>query len=164
MDVTHQELIQELLRSQTTLSLATTSEDGSPNVAPLFYLAGDAFDLYWLSSASSSHSRNLKRSPAAAVTVYRPASDWKEIRGVQMRGAASTVTSRSERRKVVEAYCARFHLGVPFKARIARSGLYRFRPEWVRYLDNTQRLGYKFELTVEAADSGRSQDRQGVVA
>ncbi len=149
MNVTHTELVAELLNGQTTLSLATTSEDGAPHVAPLFYLAGDALDLYWLSSARSSHSRNLKRSPSAAVTVYSPARDWKETRGVQMRGVVSIVTSRSERRKIVEAYCERFHLGLLFNAQIVRSRLYRFRPEWVRYLDNTERFGYKFEFTVE---------------
>lgn len=150
MDVTDQALVATLLESQSTLSLATSAEDGSPQIAPLFYLAGEALSLYWLSSASSVHSRNLKRSPAAAVAVYRPAMEWKEIRGAQMRGAVSVVADRVERRRIVEAYAARFSLGPLFRARIARSRLYRFQPEWVRYLDNSIRLGYKFEFTVEA--------------
>jgi len=153
MNVTHKEIVAALLKSQTTLSLVTISEDGSPQIAPLFYFAGEALHLYWLSAASSRHSRNLKRSPAAAVTIYRPATEWKEIRGVQMRGAASVVKSRVERRQIVEAYAARFHLGPLFRDRIARSRLYRFQPDWVRYLDNTARFGYKFEFTVDDSEA-----------
>lgn len=151
VDVTHKELVAELLNGQSTLSLATTSADGSPRVAPLFYFPGDDLQLYWLSSASSVHSRNLKRNPAAAIAIYRPAAGWKEIRGVQMRGAVSIVLDRSERGGIVAAYCARFRLGPLFHARIARSKLYRFRPEWVRYLDNSVCAGYKFEFALEGA-------------
>jgi uncharacterized protein YhbP (UPF0306 family) len=150
MDVTHTQQVAAFLKSQSTLSLATTALNGAPQVAPLFYLADDELRLYWLSSAFSQHSRNLKRSPAAAVCVYSPTEQWKEIRGVQMRGAVSVVTARSQRRAIVEAYCARFHLEPLFRGDIARSRLYRFQPEWVRYLDNSKRFGYKFELRVKA--------------
>jgi uncharacterized protein YhbP (UPF0306 family) len=149
--VTHHQLVAALLTSQTTLSLATVAEDGTPHIAPLFYLAGEALDLYWLSSVSSVHSRNLKRSPAAAVAVYSPATGWKEIQGVQMRGTVSVVHDRTERRQIIEGYVARFQLGPLFRVRIARSRLYRFRPEWIRYLDNTAQFGHKFELRIAAA-------------
>jgi uncharacterized protein YhbP (UPF0306 family) len=149
MDVTHTQQVAAFLKSQSTLSLATTALNGTPHVTPLFYLADDDLSLYWLSSASSQHSRNLKRSPAAAVCVYSATEQWKEIRGVQMRGAVAIVTGRSTRREIVEAYCARFRLEPLFQAAIARSRLYCFQPEWVRYLDNSKRFGYKFELTIK---------------
>jgi len=140
------ELALDLLRSQTTLALATTAADGSPRTAPLFYLVEDGPRLYWFSSRASEHSRNLKRNPAAAVTVYRAAETWREIRGIQMRGAVSAVTDRARRRSVTKAYTQRFHLGGLFAAAIARSGLYVFEPAWLRYIDNTRRFGYKFEM------------------
>jgi hypothetical protein len=34
------ELVSKLLHEETTLSLATTGEDGEASVAPLFYIAG----------------------------------------------------------------------------------------------------------------------------
>jgi len=151
MDVTRTQRIAAFLKSQSTLALATTAGDGAPQVAPLFYLADDHLRLYWLSSASSQHSRNLKRNPEAAVSVYSPTEQWKEIRGVQMRGAVAVVTARSQRREIVEAYCARFHLEPLFQTAIARSRLYCFQPEWARYLDNSKRFGYKFELTIKAS-------------
>jgi uncharacterized protein YhbP (UPF0306 family) len=156
--VTHHQLVAALLNSQTTLSLATAAGDGSPHIAPLFYLAGEALDLYWLSSASSVHSRNVKRNPVAAVAVYSPAASWREIRGVQMRGPVTVVHDRAERRRIIEAYVERFQLGALFRARIARSRIYRFQPEWIRYLDNTAHFGYKFEFTVNASDPERSRD------
>jgi uncharacterized protein YhbP (UPF0306 family) len=149
LPISHTQRIAAFLRSQSTLSLATTALNGTPQVAPLFYLADDNLRLYWLSSASSQHSRNLKRDAAAAVSVHASTEQWKEIRGVQMRGAVAVVTARSTRRKVVDAYCARFRLEPLFQAAIAHSRLYCFQPEWVRYLDNSKRFGYKFELTVK---------------
>ena len=153
--MTHQERVAALLKAQTTLALATVDGHGAPSIAPLFYLPGDALDLYWLSSASSVHSRNLERTPAAAVTVYAPAAGWKEIQGVQMRGAVSMVRNRADQRRIVAAYVQRFHLGTLFKARMARSRLYRFQPEWARYLDNTARFGYRFEFTLEPRRAGQ---------
>jgi uncharacterized protein YhbP (UPF0306 family) len=150
MNVTHTQQVAAFLKSQSTLSLATTAGDGTPHVAPLFYFADDDLRLYWLSSASSLHSRNLKRSPRASVSIYAPTERWQEIRGVQMRGAVAIITARSTRSEIVEAYCSRFHLEPHFQPAIARSRLYRFQPEWIRYLDNSKRFGYKFELRVKA--------------
>ena len=53
------ELVAALLGEETTLSLATTGEDGQACVAPLFYIVDKELSLYWLSSESSLHSLNL---------------------------------------------------------------------------------------------------------
>jgi len=140
-------LVARLLASQTTLSLATTNADGTSYVTPLFYLSGDGLTLCWFSSFSSRHSRNLRRQPAAAITVYRPTEKWREIRGVQMRGVASMVTDPERISAITAAYGARFRLGPALRRALARSRLYEFRPEWIRYLDNSKRFGYRFELS-----------------
>ncbi len=151
MDVTHREQVAAFLKSQSTLSLATTAADGTPHAAPLFYFADEQLRLYWLSSASSRHSRNLRHRPEAAVSMYAPTDDWKQIRGVQMRGSVVVVSARSGRGEIVAAYCDRFQLGASFQTAIARSRLYRLQPQWVRYLDNSKRFGYKFEFRVKAS-------------
>jgi len=143
----HRELVARLLQSQSTLALATAAADGTPYVAPLFYLVDDALRLYWFSSANSRHSRNLKRDPAAAVTVYWPTENWREIRGVQMRGTVSVVSDPARRSAIAAAYSARFQLGTAWRAVQARSRLYEFQPSWVRYLDNSIRFGYRFEFS-----------------
>jgi uncharacterized protein YhbP (UPF0306 family) len=135
------ELIGALLRAETTLSLATNGNDGEASVAPLFYIADGELSLYWLSSESSLHSLNLKRTPQAAATVYRSAKSWREICGVQLRGAVSGVTDAERRAELVKAYCERFKLA------LHTSVLYSLRPEFFRYIDNARGFGYKFELT-----------------
>ena len=137
--------IAALLREESTLALATAEDDGSPRVTPLFYIAGDDLTLYWFSSPASAHSRNLRSRPGAAATVYRSTDRWREIRGAQIRGAVSVVTG-PRRAEIASAYAARFHLGKLFPALLARHRLYALRPEWIRYLDNSRRLGYRFEL------------------
>ena len=141
------ELIARLLREQTTLTLATTGEDGAPCATPLFYLVDEELSLSWLSAESSQHSQNLKRNPAAAAAVYGSAASWREIRGVQMRGAVSIVSEPERRRALVKAYCERFKLGLLFRPAIRRSALYLFQPEFFRYIDNSRGMGAKFELT-----------------
>ncbi len=140
------ESIAALLTEETTLALATSGEEGEPAVAPLFYLADEELSLYWLSSESSAHSENLARTPRAAVTVYRCATGWRQIRGVQMRGLVSRVTQPRQRRALIQAYSERFKLGTAFRLVIRRSVLFAFRPDWIRSIDNATGFGSRLEL------------------
>lgn len=141
------ELIAALLRGETTLSLATSGEGGEACVAPLFFIADEELSLYWFSAESSLHSLNLKKTPHAAATVHRNAKNWREICGVQLRGAVSKVTEPEIRAALVKAYCERFKLGRVFRLALHASVLYSLRPEFFRYIDNARGFGYKFELT-----------------
>lgn len=143
------EWIGDVLRTQSTLSLATVDDSGMPSVAPLFYIADGDLNLYWLSSDESEHSRNLRREPHVAVAVYPQTEDWKEIRGVQMRGVAAAVNDTVRRKALVKQYCERFRLGSILRLAIKRSTLYEFRPRSFRFLDNSKGFGYRFELTRE---------------
>ncbi len=142
------------LRSQAALALATIGPDKEPCVAPLFYVVEEGLRLCWFSSRSSRHSRNLRNEAEASVAVYAPAGGWRDIRGVQMRGRVSLVKDRARRRSVCREYTARFQLDPSFDAVIARSGLYAFEPSWVRYIDNSRRFGYKFELLAQKPGGG----------
>jgi hypothetical protein len=140
------ESIAALLAEETTLALATSGEEGEPAVAPLFYLADEELSLYWLSSESSAQSENLAGTPRAAVAVYRSTTNWRQIRGVQMRGMVSRVTELRQRRALIHAYCERFKLGTAFRLVIRRSVLYAFRPDWIRSIDNATGFGSRLEL------------------
>jgi uncharacterized protein YhbP (UPF0306 family) len=144
------ETIASLLREENTLALATADERGEPCIAPLFYLVGEALSLFWLSSPTSLHSRNLIRSPRASATVYRHAEKWKEIRGVQMRGSVAVVADPARRKALLKLYCERFQLGTVFRLAIGQCDLYEFRPDFFRYIDNAKHFGYKFEVSREA--------------
>ncbi|MDR3775527.1 MAG: pyridoxamine 5'-phosphate oxidase family protein [Terracidiphilus sp.] len=150
------EMIAALLRQETTLALATADAHGDPCIAPLFYLAGADLSLYWLSSPSSLHSRNLEREPNAAATVYRHAEKWKDICGVQIRGSVTVITDPSRRKALIKLYCERFQLSSIFRLAIGRSRLYEFSPAFFRYLDNSKRFGYTFEVTLDADNPEQS--------
>ena len=141
------ELVAALLNEETTLSLATTGEDGLACVAPLFYIADNELSLYWLSSESSLHSLNLTATPRVAATVYRSVENWKQIRGVQLRGVVNKVTEPDRRAALVKAYCKRFKLGRVLRLVLGQSTLYCLKPEFLRYIDNARGFGSKFELT-----------------
>jgi uncharacterized protein YhbP (UPF0306 family) len=145
------EKVARFLETETTLALATVSKEGLSRVTPLFYLPQDGLRLFWFSSSASAHSRNLKRNPRSAVTVFRCTADWKEIRGVQMMGAVSVVSDAALRRAIAKTYTTRFHLGKVFVAAISASTLYCFQPDWLRYIDNSRRFRYKFELSLPPA-------------
>ena len=147
--MTDLERIAELLHGESTLALATTGLDGFPHIAPLFYVSGDNFALYWISSIDSLHSRNLSANRSASACIYRPTENWQEIRGAQMRGQAESVLDNS-RARIVDRYRSRFRLGDEFGQMMARHELYRFEPAWIRYIDNSLGFGYKFEFSVRA--------------
>lgn len=146
--MTDWETATEILKSQSTLVLATVSEDGLPWATPLFYLMHNGLALYWVSSASSLHSRSLANTADVAATVYSPTDRWKEIRGIQMRGTVHIVETAQERKQVLAAYAERFHLGRIFRVALSQSDLYKFSPSWLRLLDNSKRFGYKRELAL----------------
>ena len=142
------ERVIRLLREETTLALATTGEDGSATVAPLFYLAGPDLALYWLSSSTSAHSRNLARTSRTAVTIYCHAESWRQIRGVQIRGTVSVVTEPERRAAITKIYCKRFNLGRILKLAVRQSVLHVLQPEFLRYLDNSRGFKSNFELAL----------------
>ena len=141
--------IAALLREQSTLALATTDAEGQPCATPLFYIADKELTLFWLSSETNLHSQNLKRTPRAAATIYRHTENWKDIRGVQLRGSVTVIVDPERRRALIKAYCERFQLGAVFKAAISQSCLYALRPTFFRYIDNSKVFGHRFEIALE---------------
>ena len=138
--------LRALLRRSSTLVLATAGVHLVPHSTPLFFVMDEAIHLYWFSSPRSLHSRNLASQPAAAIAVFDPTDRWRRIRGIQMRGLVSRVEDRELRSRIVPLYCERFGLDSRFAIPIRVSALYCFTPSWARYIDNSVRFGYKFEL------------------
>ena len=70
---------------------------------------------------------------------------WREIRGAQMKGLVSVVESPALREQILQDYCARFELGTEFTTQLGKSKLYKFVPDWVRFVNNADAFGIKFE-------------------
>lgn len=135
-----------LLDEAKALVLATTHEGASPSACSLFFVR-DGLALAWLSDEQSRHSRNVAREARAAAAVHVEAPP-AELRGVQLEGEVFLVGDAGERERILRSYKLRHGLGDDFDRTIAKSGLYLFRPRWIRVIDNRIRFGFKAERTL----------------
>jgi uncharacterized protein YhbP (UPF0306 family) len=137
-----------LLDTVWTMVLAVELEGGGAHSAPVYFVRGDGFSLYWLSSPGALHSREIERAGAAAASVFQPSRRWTQLRGVQLRGEAAAVRKN---RAIIEKYQAKFRLGGELKPIISRSRLYRLEPRWMRLIDNRRGFGWNMEWEFPAS-------------
>jgi uncharacterized protein YhbP (UPF0306 family) len=140
------QLIRAFLDTQSTLALATTNPDGQPQVAPIFYVADERLNLYWLSSSNSRHSTNLVINPKVAATVYPSVWQWNDIVGLQIEGEARPIGDERIREQILTIYLRKFQLPGEFDSIISTSILYSLKPSWLRWIDNSVQFNYKVEM------------------
>lgn len=145
------ETILEFLNSHHTMSLST-SKDDRPFAASLFY-ANDQFTIYFLSSFSSQHAQNLSQNPHVAITINQDYSEWRMIKGLQIRGKAYRVFEE-ELPVAVNVYSEK-HPFVKliledrrFSPKVADVQFFKVIPETIRFIDNEIAFGYKVEIQV----------------
>src|SRR3974377_183596 len=121
------------LATYHVMSLATVGLRG-PDSTNLFY-ACDGLALVWVSDPDTRHSRDIAANPRVAATVAPDYSDFADIRGIQIAGAAQPIVAMHERKRHLALLEARY----PFLGELARgptkllesyraTTLYRFRP------------------------------------
>ena len=151
--------IAAFLDSHHVMSLATHGPDG-PHAANLFYVR-DGLALVWLSEADTRHSRDIAAARRVAATVAPDYSDFTEIRGVQVFGAARQIADDEERRRHLALLEARY----PFLQRLkngpaklqegyARAFPYRLEPLRLVLIDNSKGFGHKETLAVPPETAG----------
>lgn len=139
-------IIHEFLETQSTLALSTVNAAGQPETAPVFYVADDRFNLYWLSATHVNHSVNIATHPQSSGCIYPTIWEWQEIVGLQLRGEASVISDERVREQILLTYLRKFQLPPSFDSAIAASTLYVLRPSWLRWVNNSVTFGYKAEL------------------
>jgi|DewCreStandDraft_5_1066085.scaffolds.fasta_scaffold00919_13 uncharacterized protein YhbP (UPF0306 family) len=137
------------LARHTTLTLATLGSDGRPQAAPLFYASDAHLNLIFLSSPDSRHSRNLARNPAAAAAIYDEVWEWQAIRGVQIEGQVERLEGEA-RQAALALYRTKYPFIAEFAPQVEASVLYRLRPRWLRYIDNSVAFGWREEMELDA--------------
>ena len=142
--------IEAFLRAHHVMSLATSGPDG-PWSAAVFY-ASEGLSLYFLSAAASRHGRDLEASGRAAATIQNEVADWREIRGLQLEGAATRLGG-AERAAALARYGRKFPLvadpsRAPREIAAALEAVqwYRLAPRRIRLLDNSLGFGHREEL------------------
>lgn len=137
-----------LLAETYTLTLSTIDSDGSPRATPVFFAFDDQATLIFLSERDAPHSLNLERQPSIAAALYPEVSDWRELRGLQIKGLASEVPA-SAQTAALAVYAGRFPFVGDLEGVVSQSQVYRLQPKWVRLIDNRQGFGTKHEWTLE---------------
>lgn len=145
--------IAEFLGAHHVVTLATSGQ-GSVHAASVMY-AIHGFDLYWMSDRETRHSKELERSPGVAATVSPDYTDFREIRGLQIKGTAVRLRSDSEvahaRAMMLQRYAFLRELaGGPEALRRAfeAGSFYRLRPDTITLIDNTLGFGNKEVLAL----------------
>jgi uncharacterized protein YhbP (UPF0306 family) len=117
------------------------------------YFAPDGFDLVFLSSPRSRHSRNLASNPACAATIHPLVKSWREIRGLQIEGEVQPPTGTVAKARALAAYLSKFPFARDLIAHpaetagaFANATLQVLRPSRLRYLDNAVGIGKRWSL------------------
>ncbi len=134
----------ELLAETTTLTLATLDPDQTPRATPLYFAFTAGADLVFLSDPATPHAANLARQPQAAVAAYPEPADWREIRGIQMKGVVERLEG-ADAAGALEEFGRRHPFLTEVPAAWEAMQVYRFRPGWARWIDNRRGFGYRQE-------------------
>lgn len=152
----------DFLLEQSVLTLSIV-DNVSCWAAPVLYaveFSTGAFSLYFLSSDSSRHIQALAYDDQVAASIYADYQGrWQSICGMQMKGQVSVVET-AHQEYGHEAYFSRFpeikelidhptneqeqRIGAAF----AKSHLYRFSPNFVRFINNSDRFAGRTEWQI----------------
>lgn len=149
-DLDLNQTISAFLQSQRTLSLATADTEGTPHAANVQFVSDDGWNLYWVSNAEAAHSRHMAARPQSAVTIYAAVESPAEIHGLQMHGVGEAICDPDNVAEALERYTGKypFTADSPFREAVAAQIFYRFRPTWVRWIDNRRGFGWSVESSL----------------
>ena len=138
----------DILKSVSTMALATADLQGNPHTAPVYFVDDEEMCLYFFSDEDSRHSQHITQNPKAAAAIYPECQGWRDIKGLQLRGEVNLVESATEWQTAWARYQQKFPFVRSMKAVVAQNQLFVFVPLWIRLLDNSKGFGYKKEWNI----------------
>jgi uncharacterized protein YhbP (UPF0306 family) len=152
-----EDIVKRYMDSFTTMTLASCT-DRKPWVAAVYY-ARHGFDLVFFSSPRSIHASMFAQNPIAAAEIHGEYERWQEIKGLQMEGRVEKIVSPVSLTLYTTTYLRRYPFvrelfsgsaaqAVDITAQMSRVGMYVFRPESIRYLDNQGGFGNRWKLDI----------------
>ncbi|MCL6270203.1 pyridoxamine 5'-phosphate oxidase family protein [Sansalvadorimonas sp. 2012CJ34-2] len=106
---------EELLENHYYAVLATASPEAVPWVTPIFFAYDKDWNLHWISSRSSHHSKLLSENPKACVVIYQTPGVSQETSALYISGTVSICTG-AVLEEAAHLYFERAGLGVSGKA------------------------------------------------
>ena len=101
-----EDLIRQYLDEAKLMQLATAS-DGQPWVCTVWFAADEDLNIYWFSSTTRRHSKEVKGSPRVAAAIALPQSPQDQPRGLQLQGVAEEVNDEAEVAKAKSLFTVR---------------------------------------------------------
>lgn len=137
----------DYLAAHRVMTLATQGPEGLW-AADVFYV-NSGFNLYFVSSHTSRHGRNLAAQPQVAATVHDDYLDWREIKGIQLEGAVERVAA-AEEAGVRTLYGRKFPVAAdltgapaPIVSAFAKARWYKLAATRVYFIDNSAGFGHR---------------------
>jgi uncharacterized protein YhbP (UPF0306 family) len=146
--------VADYLDRHHVMTLATSGA-GGPWAAAVFYV-NDGATLYFVSSPSSRHGRNLAQDPRCAATIQDNPADWAQIKGVQLEGQVTEV-SGDDNAHARQRYGDKFPLvgglgsalaSTPpaIVQALAKVRWYRLVAQRLHFIDNSRGFGHREEI------------------
>lgn len=152
------ELLREALaylEAHHVMTLATAGADG-PWAAAVFYV-NKGFHLYFFTEEKTRHGSHLLMNPVVAATIQEDYRDWREIKGIQLRGEATPVGTL-EKTRVTALFVRKFPsmsiflAGPKTAAALARAEVYKLVPNEIWYLDNRKGFSTRQKISLNDAN------------
>jgi uncharacterized protein YhbP (UPF0306 family) len=97
------ELISNYLHDAKLMQLATVA-GSKPWVCNVWFVADESFNIYWFSSVTRRHSRELEHNVNVAGSMCLPTSPQNPPQGLQFEGIAKVVSKKAEVQRVIGLY------------------------------------------------------------
>jgi nitroimidazol reductase NimA-like FMN-containing flavoprotein (pyridoxamine 5'-phosphate oxidase superfamily) len=118
--MTGDDIARAVLDENSFLTLATADESGTPWACPVWFATDDYHELYWVSSPTARHSRNLAVRPEVSIVVFDSTARPNAGQAVYVVGTAGLVPAADLERGMTV-----------FSRKAVRSGLGEWGPDRV---------------------------------
>jgi hypothetical protein len=122
--------------------------------AAVFY-ANEGFDLYFVSSLTSRHARDLAAEPRAAAAIHEDYRDWRSIQGIQLSGRVERLEG-ADREAALACYRDKFPFLkttagtlAPVLEALGKAACFRLTPSELYFIDNSTGFGKRARVPLE---------------
>lgn len=99
-------LVEEYLKEAKLMQLATSIYN-QPWVCSVWFAADDKLNIYWFSSTTRRHSKEVVKNKKVAAAMVIPQSPKDPPRGLQLEGTAELLTNQKDIAKAISVYADR---------------------------------------------------------
>ncbi len=133
--------IAEMLSEKTSVSFATSTKDGNPQVAEMSYVS-DGGTVYFFTDKNSRKAKNMETNKNVAYNVNDIPQDPSTLKAIQMEAVAELMTDEAEVTKWTEKYYEKF----PMMKSMPKNPdwvMFRIKPKAAYFLDHTKGFGHR---------------------